>query len=482
MQRRQFMQAAAGLAGGALAQDRPQAQGAAKKMVGIQMEVAPIHDRGAGTVLDEIQRLAHVNTIFLGVFTYTDTRAGVRKQGFHGGNFAAVHPQYYKDTPLTPADMRATDFGGYDVLADMIPEAKKRGMKTFCWVIEDNFRPKFGKTDEIWGRDLYGRIPERHPGGPCVNNPGYRGFVTGLMEDYARSYEIDGVMWGAERQGPLGSSLGAYHNGARSDPGQVACFCRFCEAKGKRQGIDFERARQGYLALEKFVRSGRGGTKPRDGYFVTFWRILLEYPEILAWEMLWTRSMREHYAAIYERVKSVRPELQVGWHIWHNISFSPFYRAEQDYAELAKSSDYIKPVLYNNCAGERMVSYLDSVGQNVFGDVPKAEMLQFESRIMDISEAPLERLATAGLSADYVYRDTKRALDDVAGTKTAIWPGIDIDVPAARARCTPESVRAATAAALRAGAQGVLLSRAYLEMKPENLRGAGQALEEFGAV
>ena len=81
-----------------------------------------------------------------------------------------------------------------------------------------------------------------------------------------------------------------------------------------------------------------------------------------------------------------------------------------------------------------------------------------------------------------MYRDTKRALDGVAGTKTVIWPGIDIDVPTPRARCTPESVRAATLAALRAGAQGVLLSRAYLEMKPENLRGAGQALEEFGAV
>ena len=61
-------------------------------------------------------------------------------------------------------------------------------------------------------------------------------------------------------------------------------------------------------------------------------------------------------------------------------------------------------------------------------------------------------------------------------------PRVDIDVPTPRARSTPESVRAATLAALRAGAQGVLLSRAYLEMKPENLRGAGQALEEFGAV
>jgi hypothetical protein len=480
MERRNFMKTAAATVAAGIAPSP--AQPAGPKMVGIQMEVGPIHDQGAGRVLDDIQRLAHVNTIFLGVFTYTATRAAVKSAGFHGGNFATVHPQYYRDVPVSPADIRAGDFGGYDVLADMIPEAKKRGMKTFCWVIEDNVRPTFRGTDEMWERDLHGRVPSRHPGQACVNNPGYRNFVLGLMEDYARSYEIDGVMWGAERQGPLGHSLGAFHNGRRTDPGGVTCFCQFCQAKGKRQGIDLERARQGYLALEKFVRDGRAGKRPRDGYFVTFWRTLLEYPEILSWEMLWTRSMREHYAAIHERVKSVRSGLQVGWHIWHNISFSPFYRAEQDYAELAPYSDFIKPVLYNNCAGERTLSYLDSIGQNVFGDIPKRELLPLQYRLMDLEEAPMDRLAQAGLSADYVHRETKRALDAVAGTKTVIWPGIDIDVPTPQARCTPESVRQATLAALRAGAQGVLLSRAYTEMKPENLRGAGQALEDFGAV
>ncbi|HUQ90732.1 MAG TPA: hypothetical protein VM120_03555 [Bryobacteraceae bacterium] len=33
------------------------------------------------------------------------------------------------------------------------------------------------------------------------NNPDYRGFLLGLTEDYFRSYDIDGVMWGSERQG-----------------------------------------------------------------------------------------------------------------------------------------------------------------------------------------------------------------------------------------------------------------------------------------
>lgn len=45
-----------------------------------------------------------------------------------------------------------------------------------------------------------------------------------------------------------------------------------------------------------------------------------------------------------------------------------------------------------------------------------------------------------GLSADYVYRETKRSLDGVAGTKTLLWPGIDIDIPTepGHSQCTPQ--------------------------------------------
>jgi len=76
----------------------------------------------------------------------------------------------------------------------------------------------------------------------------------------------------------------------------------------------------------------------------------------------------------------------------------------------------------------------------------------------------------------YVYRETKHAVDGASGTSVAIRPGIDIEVPTPRARCTPESVQAAVEAALRAGEPGVLLSRTYLEVKPENLSAAGAAL------
>ena len=85
------------------------------------------------------------------------------------------------------------------------------------------------------------------------------------------------------------------------------------------------------------------------------------------------------------------------------------------------------------------------------------------------------------IPSDYVYREAKRALEGVAGTRTLIWPGIDIDIPTDpnNSKCTPQSVKEVVLAALRAGAPGVLLSRKYSEMRLANLSGAGEAIREL---
>ena len=61
-----------------------------------------------------------------------------------------------------------------------------------------------------------------------------------------------------------------------------------------RLGINAERAREGYLArkIPAKCREASGGWLLRD-----FWRIILRYPEILAWETLWNDSLRETYQA-----------------------------------------------------------------------------------------------------------------------------------------------------------------------------------------
>jgi hypothetical protein len=461
---------------------------ASSKMIGIQVGAISFIDEGTEKVLDILQERACVNTLFLAVFTYGRGIAGRQIPGyplpdhgkqeydlnFHGGNFATPHPQYYKNTVIKPA--HAPDHGNLDILAEVLPAAKKRGLKVICWM-EDVFRPDLPDIEKVQERDLYGRNMETL----CVNNPNYLNFFTGLVEDFARSYDIDGIMWGSERQGALSDSLGATHDIPPIDPGNVTCFCEFCQRKAKERGINPERARQGFLELEKFVRASRSGKRPSDGYYVQFWRILLRYPELAAWEMMFTDSLRETYAALYKTVKTANPALPMGWHIWHNTSFNPIYRAEQDWQELSKYSDFIKVVMYNNCGGERMALYVDNIGSTLYGDLSKQELTEFTYKVMGFKEHSYEQIPYTGLSADYVSQETKRALAGVAGSKTQILAGIDVDIPTepANSKRTPQSVKEAVMAALRAGAAGVILSRKYSEMRLANLGGAGEAICEL---
>jgi len=493
MNRRNFLGTA--LVGHALA--CPAAEQPTRKMVGIQVGAVSFVDEGTEKVLDTFQQEASINTLFIATFTYGRGIAGRQVPGqplpdhgkqqydnvtgfgtFQGGSYTQVHPQYYKDTAIQ--DFRAPDFGDYDVLEAVLPSARKRGMKTICW-FEDVWSARVPNIEQAQERALDGS----NPGTLCFNNPNYRNWLLGTVEDYARSHPIDGIMWGSERQGTFSNALAASAGGSARGPFTVTCFCDFCERKARERGIDPARARQGFEALGNFVRAARQNRRPVDGYYVTLWRLMLRYPELLAWETLWTDSLRETYAAMHTRVKAVNPELGIGWHIWHNNSFNPIYRAEQDLTELSKYSDFLKMVMYHNCGGERMTNYIRNMSGSMFHDVPAQELLDFHYRVLDYrQEKNLATLPQSGFSADYVYREARRAREALNGTKTQLWPGIDIDIPtaASSSKSTPDGTRDAVLAAFRAGADGVLLSRKYSEMKLANLRGAGEAIKQVGAA
>jgi hypothetical protein len=394
---------------------------------------------------------------------------------YHGGNYTKIHPQYYKNTVFR--DFRAPDHGDFDVLEAVLPAARKRGLKVICWY-EDVFRADLPNIAQLQEKELSGRNATTL----CFNNPDYRGFLTGLTEDYVRSYPVDGIMWGSERQGAFSNALGASHGGGGRDPGRVTCFCDFCAKKGRDRGINIERAKQGFKELEKFVRAARAGARPVDGYYVSLWRLMLRYPELLAWEMFWTDSLRETYKAIYDTAKAANPNVGVGWHIWHNNSFNPIYRAEQDLQEISKYSDFLKIVIYHNCGGERLASYTNSVAKTIYGDLPPQELLDFHYRVLDYQEKNLDQIPARGLSDDYVYRETRRARAGLQGSKTQLWPGIDLDIPTATtsSKSTPQGTRDAVLSAFRGGADGVLLSRKYSEMRLANLSGAGEAVRKLG--
>ena len=234
IKRRDFVKTmAAGVAASSLTRPAPALARPSRngKVIAIQIGSISFLDEGVEQVLDILQERAHVNALWLAGFTFGRGIAGRQIAGrplpdhgkleydldFHGGNFAAVHPQYYKDTGVNAPDLRAPDHGDWDFFAQVIPAAKRRGIKSVTW-IEDVFRDDIRNIEKLQCMDLHGR----NTGRLCHNNPFHRNFLRGLAEDYVRSYQLDGIMYGSERQGAFANALGMRHYGSNVDPGEVS--------------------------------------------------------------------------------------------------------------------------------------------------------------------------------------------------------------------------------------------------------------------
>lgn len=495
MNRRDFLQGAASaaalpLAGRFAADD--------KKIIAIQLDSVGLVDEGVERVLDEAQRRASVNTLMIDAFWFSpevtaealakmETRGHTRDphSKLIGGRMGFAHPQFYRDIGLDLKSL-APERGAPDILAELSVAAKKRGMRVIP-IVKDDVPDNAPGREKLLEYDFNGQRARTS----CKNNPYYRNLLAGVMEDLIRSYEVDGIMYMAERQGAFTDTLGMRFRGVqRGLPGQRTCFCQHCQAKAKQRGISFERAKKGFEELEKFVAAGRAGKRPPDGYYTTVWRLMLRYPELLSWEHLWHENLREVYQHLNRTIKATRPSVLYGMHIWPNMTMSPLLRAENDFAELGQYHDFIKVAIYSNCGGPRIGGLIDSLSQTMFGDLPPEEILQFHYRVLNYDEAPLDRVRQAGLKNDFVYRETKRAVEGARGTKAMILPGLDVDIPiwqldmgktplAEAARATRQDVKKMVLQAFQAGVPGIVISREYCEMNLDNLSGAGDAIREL---
>src|SRR5438046_770300 len=315
---------------------------ASQKMIGLQVGAVSFFDEGVGQALDTLQERGAVNTIFLTTFTYGRGLAGRQiphqpfpdhgpqesdEKFFHGGNYATPHAEFYRNTVLKQT--RAPDHGDLDIVATVLPAAKKRGMKLYC-SIEDVFRSDVPGAKEVAEVDLQGR----KTGTLCLFHPALRAFWTGLATDLCKSYDIDGILFFNERNGPLLNALGASHAQSIASS-RVTCFCEQHQKAASDRGIRFDRASEGYSRLDQFVQNALADKRPSDGYFVEFWRLLVEYPEIILWDRLFDEGKHQVLAEVNAAVKSVRKNLQIGFHIEHVNSFNPIFRATRRSEELA---------------------------------------------------------------------------------------------------------------------------------------------------
>jgi hypothetical protein len=467
--------------------------------VGVQLGSHSVFDEGVEHCLDILQQKGRINTVIPYSHSYQNGFSSARTVHAiapdHGipardpsqrnltGVFVQTHDKYYAHTILRHQRSQATEeYADRDVLETLWEPAKKRGMKVFARILEGSGQQPL-QTIPNWTRvlclDIYGRPTLK----PCWNNPDYRHWWVGTVEDLFKTYPLDGLKYGAERGGPL-STL--------TMRGEIpTCFCEYCVARGRAEGIDTERARQGWERLYEFITTARAGNSiPTDGYLVTYLRLLFRYPEVLQWDRMWYRSKEEIPRLLAGVVHCLRPQASFGVHVHHSMhGLDPIERIQTDYREMAEYCDWIKPVVYHDITGPRLRTALDNLRKSVLGDLTSPQGLALLYAINGYNaerEPAYEELSEQGLSAEYVYSEVRRCVLAMEECKTScqIYAGVGFDVPLyGKANdyfiSRPEGVYRAVLRAFEAGATGLVVSREYDEMRIPNLEAVGRAVQEW---
>jgi hypothetical protein len=452
-------------------------------LVGIQMGPHTMLDEGIERCLDLIKDTAAIDTLLVYSHAYGGdlrkplnwlaTDHGTPPRDQRARNLPLVwvrqHDQYFKDTTLRHQKVDASfDYANRDIFSELIPPVRKRGMKLYARILESGSRAVVN-VSKVATVNVAGRPTQT----ACWNHPEYSAFWNATVEDLFRSYELDGFQWGAERASPLTNVI---QNGNETS---ATCFCDFCLARGKAQGIDPERARAGFEAVLRLVQGLRAGSLiPADGIAAGFVRILLRYPEILAWEYQYRLAREEVMKGMYDTIKRIKPSAQVGWHVDHwATSMDLIARSAMSYAEMAPHSDYLKVVVYHAVTGPRIRSWVANEQRSILGALTLEEAINLHYDLFGYDknvEPSANEPAPKGGSPDYVYRETKRSVASAEG-KTKIYPGVGFNLPGGPAD-EPETIYQAVVKAYDAGADGIVASREYEEMTVPNLRAVGRAV------
>lgn len=506
MQRREFVQAAAlaALAGQSrLVSGQPAADNKARPepMIGVQIAPVSLFDEGFERCLDTLQEKAAVNTLFIYSQTYhagtkpknvLATDHGIPVRDFSKSRLPYLwvrHAAKGFDGKVVQHEKPNGDleYGNRDIFREIQEPARQRGMKVYARILEAGGRRKarIPGYEKVLTVDHEGK-----PGhGPCWNNPHYRDWVYTTIRELVTNYELDGLQYGAERTGPLSHVL---YRGLTP-----TCFCEHCVARNKQRGIDPVRAKAGFAKLFDLMKTvaalaadgkmSREQPQMADGALSSVMRIIYQHPEVLSWDYQWFQSDEEICSEVHRIAKRIRPDIDSGRHVDHQrSSWDFFYRSAMSYEQMAQNADYIKPIVYHESMGPRLRWWvLDRVKNLVLNDLSLEQSLQLYYGLFghEASKQPgVDDLDRKGLGPEYVYCEVLRCKKSV-GDKAKVYAGIGIDIPwyipngMEPRPSDPDQLTAAVTRAFDAGADGVLASREYNEMRLSSLEAIGRGVK-----
>jgi ABC-type dipeptide/oligopeptide/nickel transport system permease subunit len=457
--------------------------------VGIQISPISFIDEGVDTVLDTLQQRFGVTVLMIGTVSWLGLKVGRRishaLEGFpdhgvpapyamKGGAYIHTRPQYYADTAIKAFRSTDPELAGRDILEMVIGPARKRGLRVMPEFMEPLFKyAGHGATSDVsvpglaacMEVDLDGRTTEE----PCTNNPDYRLWWHGMIEEHASEYAIDGIMWCNERNSPLDRMMQGQAPG---------CFCPIADREAADRGIDVGASRAAFQPVWRFFQQARAGESFVDGTFVEFLRVLLRHPEVLIWERFWLERSKDLDRELHGDREEARSESRVRA---ERLEPQPLQPRAQGAMGLARADRLLR-------LGE--ADHLPAPGRrhprsrrwsisraDILKDFALQEFVPAMYRILGLDEAPIDSVIQAGMDPDtYVAGQCADAVRGVAGQGRSTWASASTRrarAPTRRSARPTSSVAACTRPIARRAGRGLFAQLCRHESGHARWRGTG---------
>lgn len=393
----------------------------------------------------------------------------------YGGYYIDIHNEFYSGTDFKPMKTLEPELKNIDIFREVIPKAHAAGQEVYVYLTEDAtfLYPGY---HTIAGIDAYGHIRDM----PCVNNPNYFNHLMGMVEDFTKSYDLDGIFLNWERSGFSGFSPINDLMNARAP----ICFCPHCRRRAAEMGFDLERARIGCRKLIELMKSD--DINPRL-YSKKFYLIFCEYPEILQLQRMWQENSFRLAEEAYSIIKRFKPNMKVGMNQWPKPSV--------DFNRLADNVDWIKPLTYPLIDGywyaEQFKTWQSTMFRNYRKDI--ALYVLYELCGIESIGIPddINECIENGFPFDYASAMNSRLIEEVGG-KCKIYPNVEIGIefrpgehPVLNYNSEKETktqIIQLTEQVLKLPVDGMVVAAFYECMRKEDMWLVGELLEKAGKI
>jgi hypothetical protein len=195
---------------------------------GIRCYPDTMASEGIGDTIEKLHSLLHANVVYISINSFQKPTPFVSSSKDEGAICFNPTSSFYEGSKIKPS--KARQLSNLDVLGEVCKAAKKRGLGVYA-VINCLVNPALlKKRSEFAQVSSSGEESDEIYPLACFNNPFVERYILSLVADILTSYDVKGV------------ELEKLHYSISSPfkSGNLTCFCRYCRAEARNQGINID--------------------------------------------------------------------------------------------------------------------------------------------------------------------------------------------------------------------------------------------------